>query len=65
MGTKRYIVITLAFILAVVADAFIFTVLLDTPYSRVPMKYHILNIIVLTPALALIGDMIFKAGVVE
>ena len=65
MGSKRYIIIALAFILAIVVDAFIFTVVLDTPYARVPMKYHILNIVVLTPALALIADMIFNVGVVE
>ncbi|MBX7235418.1 MAG: hypothetical protein K1X65_13620 [Caldilineales bacterium] len=62
---KRYVVIILAILLAVVLDAFIFTVLLGEPYSRVPGTYHVLNILALSCALAVLGDMIFKADVLR
>lgn len=62
---KRYAVIILAILLAVVVDAFIFTIALGEPYSRVPTLYHVLDILALSCALAVLGDMIFKADVLR
>lgn len=62
---KRYVVIILAIVLAVILDAFIFTVLLGEPYSRVPTLYHALDILALSCALAIVGDIVFKAGVLR
>ncbi len=65
MGIKRYVVIVAAILLAIVLDAFIFTTILNTPYSRVPAIYHLGNILFLSCALAIIGDVIFDAGVLR
>lgn len=65
MSMKRYVVIVAAILLAVVLDAFIFTVILNTPYGRVPTIYHLGNILFLSCALAIIGDIIFDAGVLR
>lgn len=62
---KRYVVIVAAILLAVVLDAFIFTVILNTPYGRVPTIYHLGTILFLSCALAIIGDIIFDAGVLR
>lgn len=62
---KRYAVIILAILLAVILDAFIFTILLGEPYSRVPTLYHLLDILALSCALTVLGDMVFKAGVLR
>lgn len=62
---KRYVVIIFAILLAIVLDAFIFTVVLGEPYSRVPTLYHALNVLVLSCALSILGDIIFKAGVLR
>lgn len=62
---KRYLFILAAFISAVVLDAFIFTVVLNSPYSRVPMMYHLGDILMLTCGLAALGDRLFNGGVLR
>jgi len=62
---KRYFVIFGAILLAILLDAFIFTGILGVPYSLVPSSYHFLNIVLLSAALAIFGDMIFKADVLR
>ncbi|MCP4168367.1 MAG: hypothetical protein GY759_21085 [Chloroflexi bacterium] len=62
---KRYIVILVSIILAIVLDAIIYVGILGVPYGLVPTLYHVGNIVMLAAALALIGDSVFKAGVLK
>ncbi len=65
MGYKRYFIILAAILLAIILDAFLFMGILGVTYDRVPMLYHILDIIVLSCALAILGDLVFKGGVLR
>ena len=58
---KRYIVVIFAVILAIAADAIIYTSILGEPYGRVPTLYHLGTILMLACAFAIIGDWLFKA----
>ncbi len=62
---KRYFIILAAILLAIALDAFIFMGILGVPYSRVPSSYHFLNIVLLSAALTIFGDMIFKGDVLR
>ena len=62
---KRYIVIIGALLVAIVLDAIIFTGLLGVPLSRVPLLYHAGVIVMLTCALAVMGDVLFKGSVLR
>lgn len=65
MGNRRYFIILAAFILAIILDAIIFVVILGVPYTLVPPTYHIGNTIMLTCAVAIAGDAVFKGGVLR
>ena len=62
---KRYIIIIGALLLAVVLDAIIYAGFLGVPLSRVPLLYHAGVIVMLTCALAVLGDVIFKGSVLR
>lgn len=63
--SKRYIIIIGALLLAIVLDVFIYTGLLGVPLSRVPLLYHAGVIVMLTCALAVLGDVLFKGSVLR
>ena len=65
MGYKRYFLIVISVLLGVFLDAVVFTAVLGEPYSRVPMLYHLGSIVMLTCAIAVAGDRIFKAGMLR
>ncbi len=62
---KRYLIIIGAFLIAIVLDAVIFMGILGQPYSRVPFTYHAGTIVMLTCAMAVLGDALFKGDVLR
>jgi len=63
--SKRYIIIIGALLLAILLDVIIYTGLLGVPLSRVPLLYHAGVIVMLTCALAVLGDVLFKGSVLR
>jgi len=62
---KRYFIIIGSLLLAIVLDAIIYMGILGVPYGRVPFLYHAGVIVMLTCALAVLSDVLFKGSVLR